>query len=66
MPEIKLQIKNCKQCPHLVEKRIYTEDSFERPHDWICNKKSKIIRHFVTWNEEEKIPIPNWCLIVIK
>ena len=36
--EIKIEVKNCNECPHFKEVRVYTADSFEMPFDWFCKK----------------------------
>ncbi len=36
MAHIKLEIKNCKECPFLHESPYPTMDSFERPSYWWC------------------------------
>ena len=73
MPSIKLEIKNCLDCTLLKQVRVYTEDSFERDHDWFCGKHINIdtgqmnkIAGSVSWNEGNKIPVPEWCPILIK
>lgn len=67
MAEIKLEIKNCLECPFLEYKRYYSPDSFEVPsYDWYCKKfNNKSIRGYVEWHEENKIQIPDWCPIRI-
>jgi hypothetical protein len=60
--EIKIDIKNCKECPYINQKRYYSPDSFEAPSfDWYCKKVDKKIRGYVEWHEEDKIEIPSWC-----
>lgn len=55
-----LPIENCSKCPHLVQKAVYTADSFERPFDWFCAKSdNKKIQGYVEWNDE--VNIPDWC-----
>lgn len=62
MPKIILDIKNCKQCPHLKEERLYTSDSWELAYDWFCmNADMKKIEGYVEWHEEKKVEIPTWC-----
>jgi predicted Zn-ribbon and HTH transcriptional regulator len=58
--EIKIEIKDCSECPFFKEERVYTEDSFEMPFDWYCNKAhGKKIAGYVEWHD--KIAIPDWC-----
>jgi hypothetical protein len=60
--ELKIKVKNCKQCPNFEEERMYTEDSFEEPWNWFCKAmEKKKIRGYVEWHEESKVPIPEWC-----
>lgn len=65
MPVIKVEIKNCKECPNFNAERVYTADSFERPFDWFCMKMAgRKIQGYVEWHEEHKIPIPDWCPVL--
>lgn len=65
MPEIKIKIKSCQDCPFFTSETQYTADSFERPEKWICKKKSnKVIRNYVDWND--KVPVPDWCPVLVK
>lgn len=58
--EIKIDIKNCEQCPYFYSERLYTADSFEIPFNWFCKKENnKKIAGYVEWGDT--IPIPNWC-----
>ena len=60
MPEIKINIKNCSECPYFKEERMYTADSFEMPFDWFCKKANgKKIAGYVEWHD--KVAIPDWC-----
>lgn len=64
MTTIKIEIKNCMQCPFFKQERLYTADSFEQANDWLClhpNHKIKKISGYVEWHEEKKVPIPDWC-----
>lgn len=64
MTQIKLEIKTCKECPFFKEERLYTADSFELAHDWFCKKmNNKEIAGYVSWYEEKKVRIPEWCPI---
>lgn len=65
MPKIQLTIKNCQECPFFQKERNYTGDSFETEFKWTCNKKKRIIRHSVEWNEESRVKIPDWCPIKV-
>jgi hypothetical protein len=58
--EIKIKIKNCRECPFWTEERVYTSDSFEMLFKWICKKShNRIISRYVdTW---DKVEIPEWC-----
>jgi len=58
--KIEVDIKNCSECPHFKEERVYTSDSFEMPFKWMCKKAdNRVISGFVEWND--KIKIPEWC-----
>ncbi len=60
--EIKINIENCKECPHFNAKRKYTSDSFENVFDWLCKKAdNKKIAGYVEWYDEKNIKIPEWC-----
>jgi len=64
---IKLKVKTCQQCPFFLSERAYTADSFEMCFNWFCNKEEKKkIRSYVDWNEEDKVPIPEWCPVLMK
>lgn len=64
MTFIKIEIKNCTQCPFFRRERIYTEDSWEEAYDWYCTKsEDKKISGYVERND--KIPVPEWCEIKI-
>ncbi len=67
MPKIILEIDNCKDCPYLIQKRIYSADSYELAHDWLCDKaNNQKIEGYVSWNEEKGVKIPTWCPIKSK
>jgi hypothetical protein len=58
--EIKISIKDCSQCPHFEDEKVYTADSFEMPFDWYCEKAGhRKIAGYVEWHD--KVPIPEWC-----
>jgi hypothetical protein len=57
--EIKIDIKDCSECPHFESERVYTADSFETPFKWTCTKAKRQIAGFVEWHD--KIKIPDWC-----
>jgi hypothetical protein len=63
--EIKINIKNCSECPFWESERVYTADSFEMVFKWICKKShGRIISGYVdTW---DKVAIPDWCPCRIK
>jgi hypothetical protein len=77
MPEIKIQINSCKDCPHCKVTRLYTEDSWEHAEDYWCKgvkatplhergRESlpyKLIRGYVEWDSEIPAP-PRWCPLV--
>jgi len=65
MPEIKLEIKNCKECKYFTTKNQYSTDGFDFMEDWFCTKEDKKIQGAVEWHEERKITIPEWCPILI-
>jgi len=67
MTTIKLEIKNCKECPHFDSKRHYTADSWEHVENWFCthnNTKVKIAE-YVEWTDEKHLSVPEWCPIKI-
>ncbi len=39
--EIKIEIKDCSDCPHHKATPYYTADSFERPEYWWCSMDDK-------------------------
>lgn len=59
MPQIKLDIKDCTECPEFRSKRHYTSDSFEMEFEQTCNKSNKRIA-FVDATERQPA-IPSWC-----
>lgn len=61
--KIEIEIKNCKECPNLDSKKVYTPDSFDDVSQWTCNINGKSICNYIEWHEESKIDIPNWCHI---
>ncbi len=64
MTKIIIDIKSCQECPFLEKVKIYTGDSWETDHDWLC-KKNKLKKNegSVSWNEEKDVEIPKWCPI---
>lgn len=67
MAEIKINIKNCSNCPFLQTERDYTADSFELLEKWKCGKcEGKIIARYVEVWDVKNIVIPEWCPIVVK
>lgn len=67
MSIIKIEIKNCEQCPFKLEKNPYSTDGWDRMIDWYCGKTEphRKIQGYVEWYEVKKIEIPNWCPILI-
>lgn len=77
MPEIKLNINKCDDCPNCKVTRLCTEDSWEHAEDYWCklvpakpmneqgreNLPYKLIRGYVEWNSEIPEP-PVWCPLV--
>lgn len=54
-----LEIKHCNKCPYFNSEQVYTSDSFENVHDWVCVKQGKKIAQLDAMN---RIPeIPKWC-----
>lgn len=41
--EIKIEIENCRGCPHHKATPYPTSDSFERPEYWWCQADDKIV-----------------------
>jgi hypothetical protein len=68
MTKIILDIKTCRECSNIDVIRGYiSPDSFEAPnYDWFCKVNGEKIRGYVEWHEENKIPIPEWCPILLK
>lgn len=67
MPKVAVEIRNCKNCPHMKETNFYSTDGWDQMYDWICTKANgKTIAGAVEWHEESKITIPDWCPISIK
>jgi hypothetical protein len=55
MPQILLEIKSCKKCPHFEERRMYTADNFENAYDWSCKKvRGKVIAEYVEWTDKSE------------
>ena len=61
MVQIKIDIKNCKQCPYWRSERVYTGDSFELIFDWVCSKAKKKIEGYVEPRDINSVKIPEWC-----
>lgn len=60
MPEIKLNIKNCSECPFIKIEKVYTGDSWEDVNKWSCTKKRNKTIQYV--DRDDKITtIPDWC-----
>ena len=69
MATIAIEIKSCKLCPHFDTANQWSSDGWDRMEDWICAHPScnpKKIQGCVEWHEESKIPIPDWCPVLIK
>lgn len=63
MTTIKIEIKNCKECPHFELGARHSTDGFDSMQDWLCGKSQRMIVGAVEWHEESKIEIPSWCEI---
>lgn len=57
---VQLTIKNCRQCPHLRQEKVYTADSWEEVTGWYCSKKKGRQITELDWNYKPP-PIPKWC-----
>lgn len=67
MPQIAIEIKNCRNCPNLKTGNFWSSDGWDRMEDWMCKlMDDKKIAGCVEWFEESKIAIPEWCPILIK
>lgn len=67
MPEIKVEIKSCRDCPFFRRERYWTEDSWETAFNWFCDKsEGRKIQGYIDWHEESKVKIPEWCTALIK
>lgn len=64
MPYIKLEIKDCTQCPNFSEARHYTGDSFERVMVQTCKKSNKRIMYHEGCGDKQ-VAIPSWCEIIV-
>ncbi len=66
--EIKIDIKNCSECPFFTKENAYSTDGWDMMEDWMCNKMKpkKKIQGAVEWHEESKITIPEWCPAKVK
>jgi len=66
MTLIQMEIKDCQDCPHSIEERMYTADSWEHAYNYFCGKKKKKkIAGYVEWRREMP-PVPNWCPLLPK
>ncbi len=64
--EIKINIKNCSECPFVKIEKVYTADSWEDVSKWSCTKKkNKTIHEYVEWNDKIT-KIPDWCPVKVK
>ena len=65
--KIELEIKSCKDCPHVIKTDYISPDPWEAPaENWFCSKvkeegEPKRIRGYIEWHETNKVPIPDWC-----
>lgn len=60
--KIVLELNTCQECPFFEKNEC---DSWAK-YDWFCSKVDhKKIRGYVSWNEEDKVPVPEWCPIKI-
>jgi hypothetical protein len=69
MEFVKLEIKNCSDCPHCKQERMFTSDPWETAENWFCTEPSideKKIQGYVEWHEVKNMEVPNWCPILIK
>ncbi|MFA5208646.1 MAG: hypothetical protein WC428_08450 [Candidatus Paceibacterota bacterium] len=57
--KIAIEIKDCSQCPHFDDERVYTADNFEMVFKWTCTKAKRQIAGYV--ETFDKVPIPDWC-----
>lgn len=65
---IKLEIKNCSECPFFTRERHYTADSWDEAYNWFCNhgKQKEKISEYVEWYDVKNEKVPDWCPILIK
>ena len=67
MPKIALEIVSCKDCPFKKSTNFWSSDGWDRMEDWVCTKSNeKKIAGSVEWHEESKVPVPDWCPILIE
>ena len=68
MATIKLELKNCRGCPHFESEKHYTADSWENAENWFCthNDTKRKIAGYVEWTDEKNMTVPNWCPALVK
>jgi len=64
MPNIKISIDNCIDCPKFKSERHYTSDSFEMVFEQTCSLIGKRIAYVDAC--EKQPDIPEWCPILVK
>jgi len=62
-----IEIKCCGECPHMVAKRLYTEDTWETAFDWFCKKAGgRKIKGYIGRSSEEPRELPEWCPLRVR
>lgn len=67
MTKVVFEIENCSKCPFVDIIKVYTGDSWDDVHKWLCAKSdNKQIYGYVEWNNTKRCVVPDWCPILIK
>jgi len=64
MPDIKIFISDCTECPKFNSERYYTSDSFEVVFEHTCTLIGKRIGYADAC--EKQPSVPNWCPLLVK
>lgn len=54
--EIKINIKNCEECPYSKAYKVYTADSFEDIRKVHCTLLKQNVHEYLEWNDDSVIP----------
>jgi hypothetical protein len=65
MPTIIIQIKDCSQCPNHKKANHWSTDGWDRMEDWLCiASNDRKVAGAVEWHD--KVPVPDWCPLLLK